>query len=465
MSSPIIPKQIINIRFPKEHQDKGQAEKLQELYINQILPALQDTLRELENSITIKLDEVEIDLGNFVSASSPEQIRELIRQEIQRQLEPARLKPAATAAAHHVELDGLEVLSQFLVQGVLPWYYKPEKGFNLSNLLDDFFQKQPQETLRVLQRALASASSRQRFINYFSPREGLSWVLRIVQERQLKGSDVLEEWIKLLQQRIFSTSLSRRLLEQLLKETVVAPSGDTAIALLARQFLLLRNKEPKKVTLLLNHLLTIKPHIEAADRLLLEVSANAKAAVPAELMLHNEQEPTAQELQLEDSRIPIMNAGLVLLHSFLEPYLLNATGLSATELALPENKVRAVQLLHYLCTGQSNTPEYELVFNKILCGLPLYYPVPPKISITAKIRKETNELLKAIMLHWSILKTSSVAQLRASFLMRKGLLQRVDQGWILQVEKKPHDLLLQNLSWGIEQISTPFHDQTITIEW
>ena len=157
MSSLNEPKQTLNIRFAQEPQNSHQPEALQAFYKQQVLPALQDTLHEFESSLTIKPEEIEIDLNKFSAAASYDEIKALIRKEIEQYLLQTAAQQDATASVSSPEPDGLEIVSQFFSQGVLPWYYKPEKGFRISNLLEEHFQKHPRALLLVLQKALASA--------------------------------------------------------------------------------------------------------------------------------------------------------------------------------------------------------------------------------------------------------------------------------------------------------------------
>lgn len=78
----------------------------------------------------------------------------------------------------------------------------------------------------------------------------------------------------------------------------------------------------------------------------------------------------------------VSNADLILLWPFLPRYF--------ETLGILDNKVfkdveaasRAVHLLQFLATGQTETSEQLLVFNKIRCGLPVESSIPLSIEIT-----------------------------------------------------------------------------------
>ena len=159
----------------------------------------------------------------------------------------------------------------------------------------------------------------------------------------------------------------------------------------------------------------------------------------------------------------IDNAGLVLLHPFL-PRLFEGLGISKdTELLLPE---RALQLLHFLVTGKKSGHEYDLVLPKILCGIPLQQPVSGEIKLSRKETEEAEAMLEAAIGHWEALRSTSPEGLRESFLKRPGKLVLKDEDeWVLYVESRTHDILLDHLPWGISMIKLPWMKTILQVEW
>jgi hypothetical protein len=177
------------------------------------------------------------------------------------------------------------------------------------------------------------------------------------------------------------------------------------------------------------------------------------------------------EIPVTEGKIPyeisegifIDNAGLVLLHPFL-PGFFDALGISMEdEIVQPE---RALSLLHYLTTGQSKIPEYELVLPKILCDLPLSMPVPADYPIAENEIAEVSAMLEAVIKHWEALRDTSPDGLRGTFLLRPGKLSRkADGDWLLQVETRTFDILLDYLPWGISMIRLPWMKKILSVEW
>jgi hypothetical protein len=73
--------------------------------------------------------------------------------------------------------------------------------------------------------------------------------------------------------------------------------------------------------------------------------------------------------------------------------------------------------------------------------------------------------LTAAIQHWSVLKNTSISGLRSSFLQREGLLLETDQGWLLRVERKVYDLLLEQLPWGIGMLQLAWMRKPLRVNW
>ena len=161
--------------------------------------------------------------------------------------------------------------------------------------------------------------------------------------------------------------------------------------------------------------------------------------------------------------IYIDNAGLVLLHPFL-PQFFDALGISNTDEIIKPDK--ALCLLHYLVTGQTKAPEYELVLPKVMCQVPLSTPVPADAEITENEISEAAALLEAVIKHWEVLQNTTPDGLRGTFLVRPGKLSLKEDGdWLLQVESRTFDVLLEHLPWGISMIKLPWMKNMLWVEW
>lgn len=158
----------------------------------------------------------------------------------------------------------------------------------------------------------------------------------------------------------------------------------------------------------------------------------------------------------------IGNAGTVLLHPFL-PRFFSVLGIAEEETLLrPE---RALCLLHYLTAGQTRAPEHELTLHKILCGLPLNLPAESDVNLTTEEQSEADALLRAVIGHWTVLQNTSLDGLRGTFLLRPGKVSLRNDEWLLQVERRSCDILLDQLPWGISMIKLPWMKKMLRVEW
>lgn len=168
----------------------------------------------------------------------------------------------------------------------------------------------------------------------------------------------------------------------------------------------------------------------------------------------------------EESGLYVTQAGLVLLHPFLSFYF-DAIGLLQGESFRDEiAQQSAIYLLYYLATKQTDVPEYELVFPKLLCGWSLDQPVVRGLELPIAALREGENLLQTVINYWEVLKSTSPDGLREGFLQREGKLTRINQGnWKLQVEQNSIDILLGSLPWGLSMVKLPWMDDLLIVEW
>jgi hypothetical protein len=169
----------------------------------------------------------------------------------------------------------------------------------------------------------------------------------------------------------------------------------------------------------------------------------------------------------ESDHMYIHNAGLVLLSGLL-PHYFDKAGL------LDENRQwkndtcrsKACILLQFLATGSRDFPlESDMTLGKIFCGIPEELPVDTHYCPTKKEQRLANELLRAVIQHWPKLGDSSPDALRGNFIVRPGTVSERDGHWLVRVEKRPFDLLLNDFAWNFKLIKFPWNPYLITVEW
>jgi hypothetical protein len=159
--------------------------------------------------------------------------------------------------------------------------------------------------------------------------------------------------------------------------------------------------------------------------------------------------------------IYINNAGLVIVAPFLTAFFKKLNLVNDDKLT---DKAKAVTLLNYLVTGNTAFDEFDIVLNKVVCGEAIEAFIKP-IEITAEEKQEADDLLAAVIEHWSVLKNTSPDGLRGNFLQREGRLMFDDSKWNLKVQEQSFDMLLAHLPWGIGVVKLPWMEHVLYVEW
>jgi hypothetical protein len=161
----------------------------------------------------------------------------------------------------------------------------------------------------------------------------------------------------------------------------------------------------------------------------------------------------------------VRHAGIVILAPFLKSFF---TALDLLDGSVWKNKdaqYKAVHLLKFLSTGQQKMPEYCLTLEKLFCGFTLESPIPLEVLLEETEINEAEVLLQSVIEHWKVLKNTSISGFRESFLKRDGIITRTEKGWLLQVERKTLDVLLDSVPWGYSTVSLPWNSYIIFTEW
>ena len=167
-----------------------------------------------------------------------------------------------------------------------------------------------------------------------------------------------------------------------------------------------------------------------------------------------------------DKRIPVHNAGLVLFQPFLISFF-DRLGLLESRKSFNslESQLKAAHLLHELSGFDGEHLEHLLPLNKLLCGINIMFPIGTTFEITEKERNEVDSLLKATIRNWSAIGNVSPAGFQEAFVRREGLLERSQNEWILRVESKGIDVLLDYIPWDIHTLSYPWNEYLIYVDW
>lgn len=494
-----IRRQILELELPREQGAYALQQRASRVFQEQVLPELDKVFSRIAPADRIvRLDRLEIDLGNIGESGWERRFVERCVEQIARQVADAAFEVGE--AGHQPETlapveNAQHIAAYFLETGLLPWY---AKGWTL-NELEETINNLSEEAMAAFSRSLLPIFQRdersvQRLAQQFSPvfSEKIvslalgfngGWVSRAVQIRQQQTGKLLSR----LHRAVFFQTLLRvsgSVLQNLPPEpTVLAQFFEAEIPQPVRRKA--GAKDAPSETVLTKkavpeHLVpTNTPSAELGD----EPSSSQSAQRPEDqppsepstekrpnLPIETRQSVSRKVASATAQGIVVEGAGLVLFGPYLAAFF-EHLGIHLSEsLELLESspaQTRAVHLLHYLATGEERPEEHQLAFPKILCGIPLETPVPQELELSEAEKTEAGNLLEAVVRNWPALKNTSTDGLRNGFVRRNGLVrwQEDQQAWVLQVERMAQDILLDRLPWTISVVRLPWMTGMIQVEW
>ena len=187
--------------------------------------------------------------------------------------------------------------------------------------------------------------------------------------------------------------------------------------------------------------------------------------VEAELVLPETEAPAPEELP---EALMVGNAGLCLLAPwFVRLFaMLGWLDEERKKFRSTASKVRAAFLLQYLASGEEQAwREAELAFNRLLTALPGHVPLPGRLPLADEERQTADGMVAGVKANWPQMNGTSVEGFRGSFILRGGTLEQEEERWLLTVEEKAYDLLLETVPWGFRQIRLPWLKKHVQVKW
>jgi hypothetical protein len=195
------------------------------------------------------------------------------------------------------------------------------------------------------------------------------------------------------------------------------------------------------------------------SRIAAKSAAGGRAATHAVAAARRAARDQLDELYVDD-------AGLVLLWPFFTRFF-DRRGLLDEHrqfLDLPAQH-RAVAHLGHLATGDPDPPEFRLPLAKLLCGLAPDADDLRDGPLDPDAVDEGERLLAAVIEHAAVLRDMSSDGLRRTFLGRPGALLVRDGAWLLRVERRDYDVLLDRFPWSWSWLKLPWMPDPLQVEW
>jgi Contractile injection system tape measure protein len=471
-----INKVVLDFSFSKKEKNTA-LQDARAFFYDKALPQLNSFFKTTGQ--TIYIDKLEIDLNKTTA----------------RDFENDFIKALAKSFEMHVQAPGKKIktiqkkppgfdadnIFFYLLNGYWHWVYQQKNGEEISVLLQQFFTREEsvfQLLKRLEQQELLPA---ERLINLVSDNDLLrNSLIGILIKQHPALSLILPAlpagWkIKAGKPENFYFFFTRELLTNpplrnvheiiiLLKKIITRHQFSNST--LAKDEKQTGDKKIKfqKTTESVNNIEALKIFFANIDNQPLR-----KVIIPD--LLTEDQEPCSAKPETnigetEPGKISIPNAGLLLFHPYLV-YVFSELNWLTADKKFVNRKVqqKAILFLQYIINEKSRQAEHRLVLNKLICGWPIHMPLKNSCNLSALEKAAASDLVESLKEHWTVVKNTSTPGLIQSFVFRPGLIQKTQNGFLVQVERRTIDILLDSLPFGLTIIKFPWNEYIINTEW
>lgn len=453
-----------------------------------VFPEIEKYINALEYKLhdhTLQIPRLELNLdvkNSSLNAELKDKVAQLFKDELSKITKPTEISDQEKESDSKAYLiDNQEKIIQtfiyFLEKGYMPWWNSDKKNISFLEatvfntlILNSNFQKR-------IKFILPKENVQERIINQLSNEQIAQLCLSILKNKELKinlETDVIQHISKLnhaerqivwrlvlnvLSQHLNSsnTNLKEYFLQQIVN--VESFSHDLSkvkvnhqkLRIIAKIFPLVKEEEI----------------IENIKNTVIDNPENAKTSTET---VYKTDETLNNILSLKDENLIqydgqyVQNAGLILIHPFIKTLFEYCDLLHPKTYQLIDPQLCA-HLLHYIATGKTNAPEYDMVFEKFLCNIPINQTINRHIKLSRKHKTQAKNVIESVQHNWNPMKKSSIALLQNEFFQRSGKLVASEHDYTLTVERKTQDILLDKLGWGISLIKLPWQEKFIFVNW
>lgn len=429
-----------------ENNALAEAESCCETYI---IPTVDEVLSRFEG-YSIDIERVDLDLGTVKKDEIPRVLRGLLEDEIVKRLyqdSEAEQFSIGEGRPHKTKNSSEPEWISYLYTGILPWTVE-DSGLELSEQLK--------------QEVFSHLDDRGWMASFFGRLS--SDVAAIYRFLNLFDADKLRE---LLSAPFFAEALKKEVQDVLTPQKLKSLDKHQLLAL---SYALIKGEELKEEQIKEARIDQGKTYEAEKEQQIVAQTNEVERLKESVSTLDESVASMKQQLMMSDEEVEehclVDDAGLVILHPFL-PALFERLGYLDEErkfvsLALQE---RAVHLLRWLAGYELPHLDYQMPLDKVLCDLPLAYPMGSEIEFTDMEKEEGRQVLRSVCQYWRPLNGTSPEGLQHSFLQRQGSIAYEDHTWIVRVEGQTLDILLDDLPWEISLLLLPWKEEMIIVEW
>jgi hypothetical protein len=481
----IIKKQVIELTIGKHLDAFDIQQQVSDWYWHHFLPLLEIELNKHSTPGEVQyIDRLEIDLGAL-------DVQQLQKTQLQKLALPAVTKKFQehidaqhTTGKRSVPQHAFTQWLHYMQKGYLPWNVLRVSEEWLGKVLEELAINHHSVTL-----LRGEISKNKTIATRIAHQHTAAWLTQLITvltaSNQTRLPDAIaeaEQFFTSLQAAgtaLMATPNRKQLWQQII--TLAAATGSTqtttqlATPIIKEHITIERLPALERIMLQATGYTQLQPVLTAVQQQLqrgttvkqLETGDTAIDREKKNIAGNAEQQATdsKQRLLKAEDGLFVQHAGLVLVHPFLRSLFSLCGLLEGKHFSNTYNQQKAIYLLHYIATGAATAEEHELVIPKILCGYPLEEPVNTDITLSINELQEADDLMRAAIAQWNILKSTSPDGLRQGFLQRNGKLHSKNEQLYVEVEKNTIDVLLDHLPWNLSLIRLPWSGEIIRVEW
>ena len=341
----------------------------------------------------------------------------------------------------------------------------------------ELLTEQPELVQHQISQGILSVHKITHWVKKASPSLQLRWVQVMAppyQKAIVEEAFLLIEWMKLASDKIPGITFPWQKLINLLVDFSSGQLLHIGRAELYKRLLLIlfdRMSEEALLTVIDEIGLKASNHGQLLGKTISAITKHIKNK-PDTTFEINEVEKKLEDYVIDENEkedrmeeIYIKNAGLVLCSPFL-PRLFSLLGLlTEGEFTNRKSTERAVFLLQFMLYHDMFFPEYEMVLNKVLCGMETGVPIDREIEISDNEKDIMEKMLTSMISNWGKLGNTSVQGLIESFLKREGKLVQKEEAWHLSVETRGFDVLLDTIPWSYTPIKHRWMKKPLLVKW
>lgn len=482
----LIQKVFVEINVNNKEKALGIKEDINSFLSVDVFPKIEKYINALGYKLTdqtLQISRLELDLNVKNSALDTElkdKITELFKEELSEIIKPlvdSNQETENSPKAHLIDNQEkwVQTFIYFLEKGYMPWWKSDTKDIHFleTSVFDNLIlAKNFKENMTSV---LSKPNVQERIINQLSNKQIAQLCLTLLENKELKintDADVVR--------RMSNLSPTDRITVWCLVLNIVSEYLNLSADINLQEYLLQQiskieitdasqtkntHQSWKTVAQIFPFISEneIFENIENIDNIKNNTTDVPKNAKTSYGIIDQKNTTVNEDVSSNDGQY-IQNAGLVLIHPFIKTLFEHCDLLhpKSQQLLNPE---LGVHLLHYIATGKTNAPEYDMVFEKFLCNIPLSQTINRHIKLSRKHKAQANKVIESVQHNWNPMKTSSVALLRNEFFQRSGKLVVTDHDYSLTVERKTQDILLDKLTWGIGLIKLPWQKKFLFVNW